>query len=83
MTDFWIPCYERLPAQSDIDLCRSGNVLATDGETVYVCYLQFDEVEDMDDDPRLGHSVWKIAGRDFYDYEPTYWRPLPDLPKRK
>lgn len=80
MKEFWIPCYENVPPQTDPDLCRSNSVLASDGKSMFVAFIQFDDSTRGLDDPRFGYYYWVIAGRDGYRYEPTHWLPLPELP---
>ena len=68
----WIRVGDSLPHVEE-DGGRSDCVLATDGRSVQVCYLQT-----YDYDWPL---CWKQYGRDYYDFDNvTHWQPLPEMP---
>lgn len=74
MSSQWIPA-DDLPLQSDSVLLTSDCVLATDGKSQAVCYVQYHDTEIVE----YRHS-WKIDGQDGYEFKPTHWMPLPKLP---
>jgi hypothetical protein len=64
----WTPATTAPPASADPE--RSIDVLATNGTVYRVAYT-------VDDSPHR----WKIAGRDYYDFDNvTHWQPLPAKP---
>jgi len=71
----WIRVGDSLPHVEE-DGGLSDCVLATDGRSVQVCYLQAPY-----DDDDVWPSCWKVFGRDFYDFDDvTHWQPLPEMP---
>jgi len=56
---------------------ESAPVLAWDGNTQWVAYVQWHDPEDGYESP-----VWVQQGRDSYRLEGvTHWRPLPEVPR--
>ena len=73
----WIKIEEQEPTTTNIhsSYAKSENILATDGERVYLGYMLKIGTED-------NMSVyWKVAGPEIYTLEDiTHWQPLPKLP---
>lgn len=74
----WISVDRCLPATipDEYGPTRSVDVLATNGQRIFVAYLQ--EPYDEDDEDRL--PEWFYFGPDGYRADVTHWRPLPELP---
>jgi hypothetical protein len=74
----WVSVETALPVLHDEDHRyirndRTREVLATTGKETQVAYLLVDVEERT--------CSWKIAGRDFYDFDGvTHWQELPSLP---
>ena len=76
----WIKTKRELPQSNCPHLMRSADVLAVDNHgTVRVAFVQYHDCKL--DEGLCPDFEWKLAGRDFYDFENVVgWMPLSVLP---